>query len=140
MNRELRTAVLAGLREVHDGRWTRTVGADGGQTLTWEGRIVVIAACTTAFDQAHAVIASMGDRFVIIRSDSNAGRVAAGLHAIANTGHETTMRKELANAVAGLIGTIAKDKYQLTKGERKRILAAANMATLARTWRHSSAS
>jgi hypothetical protein len=67
-DRDLRTAVLAALREVHDGRWDRNVGTDGGQTLSWAGRLVVIGAWTTAWDQAHQVISSCGDRFVLIRS------------------------------------------------------------------------
>jgi hypothetical protein len=77
MDRNIRATVLAALREVHDGEWTRNVGADGGQTLSWKGRIVVIGACTTAWDQAHSVIATMGERFVLIRSDSSLGRVQA---------------------------------------------------------------
>jgi hypothetical protein len=133
MNREARTAVLAAMREIHDGKWERNVGSDGGQTLTWEGRIVVIGACTTAWDQAHSVIAAMGDRFVLVRSDSYAGRLAAGARAIRNTGSETTMRRELAEAVAGIIGAVAKRKYSLTPDEQERILRAADLVTLSRT-------
>jgi hypothetical protein len=33
MNRDLRSSVLAALREVYDGRWERNVGTDGGRTL-----------------------------------------------------------------------------------------------------------
>src|SRR5205823_8490807 len=32
-----RLPIMAALREIHDGRWDRSVGADGGQTLTWTG-------------------------------------------------------------------------------------------------------
>ena len=78
MDRNMRGAVLAALREIYDGRWERNVGTDGGQTLTWEGRITVIAAVTTAWDAAHGVIASMGDRFVIIRTDSTDHREQNG--------------------------------------------------------------
>src|SRR5262245_8195302 len=66
-DRNVRGPMLAALREIHDGLWVRNVGSDGGQTISWEGRIVLIGACTTAWDAAHGVIASMGDRFVIIR-------------------------------------------------------------------------
>jgi hypothetical protein len=121
------------MREIHDGKWERNVGSDGGQTLSWEGRIVVIAACTTAWDQAHAVVASMGDRFVLIRSNSYAGRIAAGTRAIHNTGVETTMRRELVEAVASIIGVVAKRKHTLTAEEQRRILYAANLVTLSRT-------
>ena len=47
MNRDTRALVLAALREIYDGRWSRNVGTDGGQTLTWHGRLVVIGAVTT---------------------------------------------------------------------------------------------
>jgi len=33
MNRDMRAEVLGAVREVHDGRWSRNVGTDGGQTL-----------------------------------------------------------------------------------------------------------
>src|SRR5262245_10049177 len=54
----VRGTVLAALREIHDGRYSRNVGSDGGQTIIWEGRVVIIAACTTAWDAAHGVVAS----------------------------------------------------------------------------------
>ena len=51
------------------------------------------------------MVATMGDRFVLIRIDSNLGRVASGKRAIGNTGGEVQMREELAAAVGGLIDT-----------------------------------
>src|SRR5262249_1456729 len=129
-----RTSVLAALREIHDGHWVRNVGTDGGRTLTWTGRLGVIGACTAAWDQAHAVVAAMGDRFALVRSDSSTGRVGAGRKAIRNTGTETTMRRELAEAVAGLIGYVDPDQgYNITDEEVEHILQAADIVTLART-------
>jgi hypothetical protein len=89
-DRNVRGGVLAALREVYDGRWERNVGSDGGQTLTWVGRIVIVGAVTTAWDTAHAVVAAMGDRFVLIRIDSDNGRKGSGRRAIRNTGQATT--------------------------------------------------
>ena len=74
MQRDARAEVLGALREVYDGHWSRNVGTDGGQTLDWSGRLAVVGAVTTAWDRAHAVIASMGDRFVLLRMDSTTGR------------------------------------------------------------------
>ena len=37
-DRNVRTQVLAALREIHDGRWVRNVGVDGGRSLSWAGR------------------------------------------------------------------------------------------------------
>ena len=71
MGRELRASVLAALREVADGYWERNVGTDGGQTLTWEGRCITVGAVTTAWDKHYQVVAEMGDRFLLVRMDSN---------------------------------------------------------------------
>ncbi|MEP7105871.1 MAG: ArsR family transcriptional regulator, partial [Chloroflexota bacterium] len=35
MHRDARASVLAALREIYDGSWTRHVGTDGGRTLSW---------------------------------------------------------------------------------------------------------
>ena len=68
-DRNIRGQVLAALREIYDGRWERNVGTDGGQSLLWTGRIVVIGAVTTEWDKHHAVVAAMGDRFACLRLD-----------------------------------------------------------------------
>jgi hypothetical protein len=133
MNRDLRGQVLGALREVHDGSWVRKVGTDGGQSLSWSGRIAIIGAVTTAWDQAHAVIASMGDRFVLVRVDSTTGRIAAGRKAIGNTGDEIQMRAELADAVAGVLAGTQTTPTTVTDQERDLLLAASDLVTLSRT-------
>ena len=133
-DRNVRAGVLSALREVHDGFWERNVGTDGGRTLTWRGRIVVVGAVTTAWDVAHSVISALGDRFVLIRADSSGvGRVPSALQAIGNIGKEIAMRKELAQAVGDLIGGINTDEYQFNKDELDRLVKAANVVTMART-------
>jgi hypothetical protein len=134
MSRDRRAEVIAALREIHDGYWSRSIGAAGGATLTWTGRLVVIGAVTTAWDTAHAVISTMGDRFVTVRLDSIAGRPAAFRHTMANTGDEITMRAELAAAVAGVIaGLDEAADLTLTESEVERLLPAADLVTLTRT-------
>ncbi|MFZ2081840.1 MAG: bifunctional DNA primase/polymerase [Xanthobacteraceae bacterium] len=133
-DRNTRGVVLAALREIYDGRWERNVGSDGGQTLTWTGRIAIVGAVTTAWDASHAVMAVMGDRFVLIRSDSTTGRIAAGNKAIRNTGTEKAMRAELAAAVGGIIGHVDCDgTYELRDDEIDRLIRAADVVTYART-------
>ena len=132
-DRNTRGPVLAALREVHDGHWVRNVGVDGGQTLEWRGRVVIVGACTTAWDQAHDVISTMGDRFVLVRSNSHTGRIGGGLPS-SEPGSEVAMRRELANAVAGLINSIdANNVYVLTDEDEDVIVRAADLVTLART-------
>lgn len=134
MNRDSRSGVLAALREMHDGHWERNIGTDGGRCLTWRGRLVVVGACTTSWDTHREVIATMGDRFVTLRSDSSRGRITAGRCAINNTGSETAMRAELAAAVDAVIRAVNPDTViGLSPSEEDRILAAANVVTLART-------
>lgn len=135
MQRDTRAAILAALREVYDGRWHRDVGTDGGRTLKWSGRLVVIGAVTTAWDSAHAVIATMGDRFVLVRTDSTdtKHRRSAGLKALANVNHETKMREELSAHVGALLGGIKAEGHALTADEMDDILNVADVVTLART-------
>jgi hypothetical protein len=134
MNGDARNAVLAALREVHDGRWVRKVGSDGGQSLAWEGRVVIIGAVTTAWDTAHTVVSRVGDRFVVVRFDTSHDRLAVGMQALDNVGYEDEMRRELRAVVAGLmlsaeLGT----PMRATEREKKRLVEAANLVTLART-------
>ena len=133
MSGDARAEVLGALREVYDGRWSRNVGTDGGLTLEWAGRVAVIGAVTTAWDRAHAAIASMGDRFVLVRMDSTTGRQKAGRRAIGNTGSEIRMRTELAAAAAGVLAGMDTTPITVTDAETDVLLAAADLVTLART-------
>jgi hypothetical protein len=134
-DRNVRSQVLAAVREIYDGRWERNVGSDGGRTLTWTGRISVIGAVTTAWDTAHSVVASCGDRFVYIRIDSEnqSTRKASGLQSIRNTGSEIAMRKELADVVGGVVAGMSTHDTALTEQENIKLLDAANIVTMART-------
>jgi hypothetical protein len=136
MDRNTRANVLAAVREVHDGFWERNVGTDGGRSLAWRGRIGLIAACTTAWDRAHDVVAAMGDRFVSIRMDSTEpnGRRIAGQKAMANTGDEPTMRAALAAAVGAALAKVdPRAAERPSPEEAQRLLAAADTVTLTRT-------
>ena len=133
MNRDSRAAVLAALREVYDGKWERNVGTDGGRSLLWTGRITLIGAVTTAYDTAHTVIASMGDRFALVRVDSNLGRMNAGMQALRNVGHEILMRAELAEAAGKVLAGVDPDRAALTEDDMTLLLGAADLVTLART-------
>jgi hypothetical protein len=135
MNRDTRALVLAALREIYDGRWSRNVGTDGGQTLTWKGRLVIIGAVTTAWDAAHAVISAMGDRFVLVRLDPGADdRRSASRRAMCNVGSGTTMRHELSEAVAALLEQVDPDQpNRVSDAEVDALLQVADLVTRART-------
>lgn len=133
MNRDTRALVLAALREIYDGHWSRNVGTDGGQTITWKGRLVVIGAVTTAWDSAHQVIATMGDRFVLVRLNSGEHRRAAGRQAMRNVDAEVTMRAELAERVGTLLAGCESTGVEINETEVDALLDLADLVTRART-------
>jgi hypothetical protein len=137
MNTDRRGEILAAFREIYDGHWDRRVGADGGHPLSWDGRLVVIGACTSAYDRAHAVIASMGPRFAVIRTDSETSTVRrdGGRQAIRNTRNrsEALMRADLAESVKGILGDINPELAAIDDEEEEALLCAADLVTLART-------
>lgn len=101
MQRDARAAVLAALREIYDGEWTRHVGTDGGRSLRWAGKVGLVAGCTPTIDRHGAVMGAMGERFVLYRLP----RVDAheqGRRALAHAGEEPRMRGELSEAVVAL--------------------------------------
>src|SRR5438128_4752994 len=84
------------------------LGFDGGHVLEWRGHLTIVAACTTAWDFAHAVVGSMGDRFVIIRmnSEDHSQRLLAAGQAAGNLGHEVEMRGALQSAVRAVLAQV----------------------------------
>jgi len=100
MHRDSRAEVLAALREIYDGRWDRSVGADGGRTLTWTGRLGLMAGCTTAIDSAHSVMSIMGTRFLLVRLHGDPDLAGS---AFDHVGHEQLMRDDLRTAVRHLL-------------------------------------
>lgn len=133
MNSDTRASVLAALREVYDGKWERNVGTDGGRTLTWNGRIVLIGAVTTAYDKAHGVITAMGDRFALVRVDSSKGRLGSGMQALRNVGHEIQMREDLSGAAGAVLNNVRTRDAVLTSEAMAELLTAADIVTLTRT-------
>ncbi len=109
MHRDGRAEVLAALREIHDGRWDRNVGADGGKTLTWTGRLGLIAGCTSVIDSAHGVMSVMGTRFLLVRLAAIPDIAGA---AFDHAGHEAQMRQELSEAVRGLLENLPGVSYE----------------------------
>ena len=100
---------------------------DGGRTLEWQGKLGMIAACTSVIDSHHAVIASMGERFIIFRlpavdDDKLASR------ALEHQGNESEMRHELERAVKDLFASGQLLATELDEAERKRLVALATLA------------
>jgi len=99
ISRDSRAAILAALREIYDGSWTRDVGTDGGRKLSWSGKLGLIAGCTQAVDSHHAVISLMGERFIFYRLPPIDERRQARA-ALTHVGREKQMRAELSAVVS----------------------------------------
>jgi len=130
----MRSQIMAALREVYDGYWYRDVGSDGGRRLEWAGRIAIVGAVTTAWDQHHAAVAQMGDRFVLLRTNSAQHRHPDGAKAVRGTGGENDMREELAKLAHEAVAAVDPEVLpELTDSEVDRIVTAADLVTRART-------
>lgn len=92
---EQQQEIIAQLREVYDGRYTKAFGT--GKTIDWEGKVGLMAACTPVYDKHYGVIGSMGDRFMLFRMTKTDG-LAMGRKAQACVGREPHMREEIKQA------------------------------------------
>jgi hypothetical protein len=134
MNRESSTVMLAALREIFDGSWTRHVGVDGGRTLHWEGKLALIAGCTGAIDRFHAVVGALGERFCSYRLQDLDAK-AQGNMALKLAGKEMAMRSELTDAVVRLFAGVQfpKTPPALTAAEQESLVALATLAAHCRS-------
>ena len=133
MRHDARTPVLAALREVYDGSWTRHVGSEGGRSLAWQGKAGFMGGCTPTIDRHYAVVATMGDRFLLFRMP----RTDAGHQAATALNHggdrETAMRRELGAAAAGLFSRLDRSEHELDDDERKELIRLAVLVARCRS-------
>ena len=79
LGQEERRAVMAALREIYDGRWSRSLGVDNGREISWAGRMSLISGCTPTIDSHYAVIGAMGERFMFYRFPRTNPSAIAGM-------------------------------------------------------------
>jgi DNA-binding transcriptional ArsR family regulator len=132
MNRDARAAVLAALREVYDGNWTRHLGTDGGKTLHWSGKVGLLAGCTPTIDRHNAVMGAMGERFVLFRLPEM-DNAAQARQALSHAGQERAMRRELATAVADLFSQPLEAPRGLDEDERERLVSLTTLVVRCRS-------
>lgn len=130
MHREARAELLAALREICDGRYDRVVGTDGGQTLTWTGRLGIVAGCTTAIDSAHGVHAAMGTRFVLCRLHPTPDLAAAALD---HVGREVEMRHDLRLVVRAFLDHASREPHPVDLDARRQLAALSSYVARARS-------
>lgn len=134
MEREARTRTLGALREIHDGSWSRDIGADGGRKLEWKGKLGIITGCTGAIDSHHSVNGMMGERFIEYRLPQADDQEQA-LKALEHYGREEEMRQELAAAVGELFTSLdfTAPSPALSSEEKTRLAQLASLAARSRS-------
>jgi energy-coupling factor transporter ATP-binding protein EcfA2 len=132
MNRDSRSQLLAALREVYDGSWTRHVGTDGGRTLTWAGKVGFVGGCTQTIDRHHAVMGAMGERFLFYRLPEVDSSMQA-LRALKHAGKERLMRGELAANVSGVLSGSGPASVDLSEQETSWLVDLATLVARGRS-------
>ena len=105
MRHEQRADMMAALRRIYDGEYTRIVGSEGGRTMQWRGKAGAVFGATQAYESHHAVNGTLGDRFLLFRVETLADeqlskcRLQAGDNA-------RLMRASLAKAAAGVFAAL----------------------------------
>ena len=131
MNRDARSHVLAALREVYDGSWTRHVGTDGGRTLSWAGRVGLVGGCTPTIDRHHAVMGAMGERFTFYRLPEVNARIQAR-RALGHSGREKQMREQLQDVAHETLAHLAVPRER-TEDEENLLIDLATFIVRARS-------
>ena len=104
MHGDRRAEVLAQLREIYDGSYVKIWGT--GKEMRWKGRLGFIAGVTDAIEKHHAVMASLGPRFLIVRPRL-ADRIAVATRALQNAAAgDRGVQDEFAALVVNLMATL----------------------------------
>jgi hypothetical protein len=119
MRPDAKAEVLAALREIFDGAWTRHLGTDGGRTLDWRGKLGMLFGVTGVIDSHYSVIGAMGDRFLFNRMAPGTGQLKRALQHVGTA--TAQMRKELAEAVARLFAAVRPEPRPLSEAEFVRL-------------------
>lgn len=67
LSSETRRETIGAFRDVADGWWDRPIGADGGKTLKWRGRVGFLGACVPWIDSHSGVLSDLGERWIYYR-------------------------------------------------------------------------
>lgn len=132
MERGERSRVLAALREVYDGSWTRRVGAEGGRTLHWEGHCGLVAGATPKLDRHHGVMSSMGERFLLFRPHLSDADLQEATRFSLRRGREAG-RDELREAIAGLFAEDLAEPAPLAEVEQDELVTLSSLVARARS-------
>jgi hypothetical protein len=103
MHRDKRHAILAQLREIYDGSFSKEFGT--GETKSWEGKMGFIGGVTSVIDNHQSVFQVLGERFIQYRP-KQPDPIALARKAISNNNANKAMRDEIQHGFADFIASI----------------------------------
>lgn len=110
----VRNQVQAQLREVYYGRLQRDL-ANKNKTISWKGRVTIIAATTNVIERTWKLNHDMGERFLNTRMVESIGDSSALLmKGLAQSGHREIIKKEISEAIKTYVGDSFNHSNDLT--------------------------
>jgi hypothetical protein len=104
MYREKRAEILAQLREIYDGSYTKEWG--NGKSLAWEGKVSLVCGVTPIIDSQDSLNAVLGERFVLYRFEAPPARTLATRAMQQTSEWEQEQRRALRRVVATYLDTL----------------------------------
>jgi len=135
-HKEERGVIMAQLREIYDGKYTKQFGT--GYGVDWKGKITIISGVTYAIHSKRQQYSALGERFIFYNIQQP-DRKEAARRAMQNQreGKMPQFRQELAEKVAAYIeaglNNFPKEKIVLSEETINDTVDIANLATMARS-------
>jgi len=104
MYREKKGEILAQLREIYDGSFTKEWG--NGKSLVWNGKVGLLAGVTPIIDREYALGQILGERFLLYRIKGAPARDLAMRAIKQQSTWEQDQRRELREIVAAYVESL----------------------------------
>jgi len=104
MYREKRGEILAQLREIYDGAFSKEWG--NGKSLNWSGKVGLLAGVTGVIDREYALGAILGERFLMYRVKGANARTLARRAIAQQAVWQQEQRQVLRRIVAGYLDAL----------------------------------
>ena len=131
-----RTVILSHLREAYDGHIDANFGNKRNR-VSWRGKFGLLAGVTPAIDRHHAVMNTLGERFVSYRLPFVEDDSDEAFNAISVIGNECVTRTGLSNstkaAMEGFIKELKGAAIEISPENKKRIASLATLVVKARS-------
>lgn len=131
-----RSVIMAQLREIYDGKYSKKFGT--GEEVTWTGKLTIIAGATYAIHTLKASYTAMGERFVfynLIQPDreSAAEKTMENQEEGKMMEHRQRLAEMFSDYVVNVLNANIEDLPKIDKKTRKDVIALAELSTRARS-------